>query len=63
MFGIGAQELIVIFAILLLIFGAKKIPEIARGLGKAVNEFKKAKDEIKNEVEKETPPPSDSKEK
>lgn len=44
--GIGFQELIVIFLIVLLLFGAKRLPEIARSLGKASNEFKKAKDEI-----------------
>lgn len=39
--GIGAQELLLILLVLLLLFGAKKIPEIAKGLGKSVSEFKK----------------------
>lgn len=46
--GIGFQELLLIFLIVLLLFGAKRLPEIARSLGKASNEFKKAKDEITN---------------
>ena len=41
--GLGTPELIVIFLIILLFFGAKRLPEIARSLGKASNEFKKAK--------------------
>ncbi len=42
MFGLGMQELIVIFLIIFLLFGAKNIPEIARGLGKSIKEFKNA---------------------
>lgn len=41
MFGLGAQELILILVIILVLFGAKRIPEIARGLGKSMSEFKK----------------------
>ncbi|MDD5073522.1 MAG: twin-arginine translocase TatA/TatE family subunit [Candidatus Omnitrophica bacterium] len=42
MFNIGFQELIIILIIVLLVFGAARLPEIARSLGKAINEFKKA---------------------
>ena len=42
MFGIGMPELIVILVIILLIFGAAKLPEIGKALGKAIKEFKKA---------------------
>lgn len=49
-FGIGMQEMIVIFLIVLLLFGAKKIPELARGIGKGMGEFKKAKTEFEREI-------------
>ncbi len=44
--GIGFTELVLIFLVVLLVFGAKRLPEIAGAMGKAVNEFKKSKDEI-----------------
>jgi len=53
MFGIGSQELMFIFLIVLLIFGGKKIPEMARGLGKGIREFKNAKDGVERELEDE----------
>jgi len=46
MFGLGPTELIVIAIIVLLIFGAKRIPEIGKGLGGAIKEFRKVKDEL-----------------
>ena len=52
---IGYQELIIIFVIILLLFGGSKIPELARGLGKGIREFKKAKDDIRDAIEKEDP--------
>ena len=48
--GLGMQEMIVIFLIVLLLFGAKKIPELARGVGKGMGEFKKAKTEFEREI-------------
>lgn len=51
MFKFGMGELVVILLIILLLFGASKLPEIARSLGKAIKEFKKAGKEIKNDVE------------
>ncbi|HLA48168.1 MAG: preprotein translocase subunit TatA [Nitrospinae bacterium RIFCSPLOWO2_02_FULL_39_110] len=51
MFGIGMPELIVILVIVLIIFGAGKLPEIGAGLGRGIKNFKKASKEIENEVE------------
>jgi sec-independent protein translocase protein TatA len=42
MFGLGVQELIIIFLIVMVLFGAKKLPEIGKGLGKGIREFKHA---------------------
>jgi Tat protein translocase TatB subunit len=53
MFGIGMQELLVIFVIALLVLGPKRLPEIARALGKGVREFRKATSEIKESVDLE----------
>lgn len=51
MFGnLGVPELLLIFLVVLLVFGAKRIPEIARGLGKGIKEFKSATREIQNEL-------------
>lgn len=47
---IGGWELLLLFLIVLIVFGAKRVPEIAKSLGKSVNEFKKAKDEILEDV-------------
>jgi sec-independent protein translocase protein TatA len=50
MLGLGGQEVTLIVIAIILLFGAKKIPELARGLGKSVGEFKKAKQEFDNEL-------------
>lgn len=50
--GLGGGELIVIFLVILIFFGANKIPELARGIGQGMNEFKKASDSLKDEIEK-----------
>ena len=57
MFGIGFWEIVLLLAVIVLLFGAKKIPSIARSLGKSVNEFKAGMNE-KGESEKENEAPS-----
>lgn len=51
MFGLGTSEVIMILAVFLLFFGAKKIPEMARGLGRGIREFKDATQDIKRQIE------------
>ncbi|UCC44571.1 MAG: twin-arginine translocase TatA/TatE family subunit [Candidatus Zixiibacteriota bacterium] len=57
MFGLGPWELLLIFLAILLLFGAKRLPEIAQGMGKGIREFKKAMkdttEEIKGAVDSE----------
>jgi sec-independent protein translocase protein TatA len=53
--GLGMQELLVIFLIVLLVFGAKRIPDIAKGLGRGISDFKKAMKETSDEVTKPVP--------
>lgn len=55
MFGIGTTELLVILFIILLVFGSKKLPELAQGLGKGIREFKKASNEIQDELDLNKP--------
>ncbi len=51
MFGIGMQELLLILVIALIVLGPKKLPEVAKALGKAMNEFKRATNDIKESLE------------
>lgn len=57
---LGGWEILLILLVLLIFFGAKKIPELARGMGKGIREFKDATREIKQEIEDSVnePPPS-----
>mgnify|MGYP000287706724 FL=1 len=50
MFNLGTGELLIIFLVILLLFGAKRLPELARGLGKGINEFKDAVETGKKEI-------------
>ena len=51
--NLGATEIILIVLVILLFFGARKLPELAQGLGKGIREFRKATREIQDEVEGE----------
>ncbi len=51
MFGIGMQELLLILVIALIILGPKKLPDVAKSLGKALNEFKRATSDLKESLE------------
>jgi sec-independent protein translocase protein TatA len=50
MFGMGPWELALIFLVILLLFGAKRLPDIAQGLGKGIREFKGAVKDTQNEI-------------
>ena len=50
--GLSGGELLLVFAAVLVLFGAKKIPEFAKGLGKGIQEFKKASREVQDELER-----------
>ena len=58
--GLSGGELVLVLVVILVLFGAKRIPEFAKGLGKGINEFKKASREVTDEIERasdDTPPP------
>jgi sec-independent protein translocase protein TatA len=59
-FGFGGQELGIILLIILVVFGPSQIPKMARGLGQAMREFKKAQREIHDEINRPDAPPTDS---
>jgi len=59
LFNLGGGEIILILALVLILFGAKKLPELAKGLGQGIKEFKKATREVTDEIQtsmEETPP-------
>jgi sec-independent protein translocase protein TatA len=53
---LGASEIILILVIILIFFGAKRIPELARGLGTGIREFKSATSEVRSQFERTAPP-------
>ncbi len=58
MFGMGMSEILVILVIALIVIGPKKLPEIAKSLGKAMGEFKRATNDFKESITVTDPPPS-----
>jgi sec-independent protein translocase protein TatA len=58
---IGTTEILIILFIVLLLFGAKKLPELARGLGKSMSEFKKASAEMEREAHADPSEPTTTK--
>lgn len=54
MFGLGAGELFLILGVCVLMFGSKKIPQLAKGMGEAVREFQKSRNEMESAESKET---------
>jgi sec-independent protein translocase protein TatA len=58
--SLGMGEIIIIFLVILIFFGAKRLPELAKGMGKGIREFKDAINNVQNEIntdEKKTTPP------
>lgn len=54
---LGGGELMVVLIVALVLFGSRKIPEFAKGLGQAVKEFKKASNDVTTEINRDPPPP------
>jgi sec-independent protein translocase protein TatA len=52
--GLGGGEIVLILALVLILFGAKKLPELAKGLGTGIKEFKKATREVTDEIQNST---------
>jgi len=59
--SIGGQELFLILLIVLIFFGARKLPELARGLGQGIRELRKAEKDVQDEIEKEPKKPEEKK--
>jgi len=51
MFGIGFQEMLIILVVVLIFFGPKRLPDLAKSLGKGIAEFKKASEEVRKGIE------------
>ena len=62
-FGLGMQEILIIAFLILLVFGGRKIPELMRGLGKGVKNFKEGMKDVEDELKDDTSKPSAKEEK
>ena len=51
MFGLGGPEIVIVLALGLVLFGAKKLPELGKGLGQGIREFKKGTSDLRNDLE------------
>ncbi len=58
LFNLGTGEIIIIVFVILLLFGARRIPELMKGIGKGVRSFKEGMNDITNEINNPTPPAS-----
>jgi sec-independent protein translocase protein TatA len=56
-FNLGPVEMVFVLIVLLLVFGAKRLPELGSGLGKGIREFKRSMTDIRDEVQRPEPPP------
>jgi TatA/E family protein of Tat protein translocase len=54
MFGIGMPEMLLLLAVALIVFGPKKLPDLAKSMGRALGEFKRATSDIKDSIEEQT---------
>jgi TatA/E family protein of Tat protein translocase len=57
MLGVGHWEIVIILLVILLVFGAKRIPDMAQGLGRGIREFRKAMREVQDEIDVNKPAP------
>ena len=60
--NVGGPEMFLIFLFILIFFGAKKLPDLAKGLGEGIREFRKAVRDVQDQVENETKKPDEKKE-
>jgi len=58
-FNLGIGELLLVMVIFLLVFGAKRLPEIGAAMGKGIREFKRSINEVNQEIDRPAPPPAE----
>ncbi len=58
-FNLGIGELLLVMVIFLLVFGAKRLPEIGAAMGKGIREFKRSINEVNTEIDRPAPPPAE----